>query len=168
MSLTVTNGLDFWLSVSVFASVISDTVTDEIDGRLSPVSAMSVAITELAIICLFVDSLLFIDCPEIEGFTAISASGFDKAALVSFNCLASAVVVDGVNLLSEEPDDWLDIDVVAPVCEADGSVSVVTDSIACSDLSSVDSVAWSAHTERKSHEHFVLLQHHTTRVHHKT
>ena len=46
MSLTVANGIDVWLSVSVLVSVISDTVTDEIDGRLFPVSAVSVTITE--------------------------------------------------------------------------------------------------------------------------
>ena len=63
------------------------------------------------------------------------------------DCLASVVVTDGANWLSEEPDNWLDIGAVAPSCEADGSVSVVTDSTACSDLSSVDSVPWSAHTQ---------------------
>ena len=56
-------------------------------------------------------------------------------------CLPFAVVVDGVNWMSEEPDNWLGTDLAAPFCEVDGSVSVVNDSIASSDLPSVDSVA---------------------------
>ena len=167
-SLTVTNGVDIWLSVLVTASVISDKVTDETEGRLSPVFEMFVTITKQLLVdllpsvnwlpedllasvdWLFVDSLASINWLEIDNASVVTAIWFDKLALMSSticNCLSSAADVDGVNWLREEPDDWLGIDIVAPFCEADGSVSVVTDSTACSDLSSVDSVPWSAHTQ---------------------
>ena len=98
MSVTVTNGLDFWLLV--LASTLSDGVTDKIDGWLFPVSATSVTITEPLLVDLLASTdWLFVGL-EIDGVTVVLASWSDKVVAMSVstsNCSVSAVIVDGVN-----------------------------------------------------------------------
>lgn len=98
MSVTVTNGLDFWLLA--LASALSDEVTDKTDGWLFPVSAMSVTITESLLVDLLASTdWLFVGL-EIDGVTVLLASWSDKVVAMSVstsNCSVFAVIVGGVN-----------------------------------------------------------------------